>query len=67
MESPWLENPANTYMQLTEHWTAFSTLLGLISSAYRDLRHWRSNQQPQDAEAETLHLVQATHKQYQIN
>ena len=34
--------------------TAVSTILGLISSAYRDLHHWRSNQQPQNAEAETL-------------
>ena len=39
-----------------EHWTAVSTLLGLISSAHCDLYHWRSNQQPQYAEAETLPL-----------
>ena len=38
------------------HWTAVSTLLGLISSAHRDLHHWRSNQQPQYAETETLPL-----------
>ena len=37
--------------QHTEHWTAVSTLLGLISSAHRDVHHWRSNQQPQYAEA----------------
>ena len=43
-------------MWLTEHWTAFSIVLGLISSAYRDLHHWRSNQQPQYAEDETLPL-----------
>ena len=36
--------------------TVVLTLLGLISSAYHNLRHWRSNQQPQDAEAETLHV-----------
>ena len=36
---PWLENPANTHVRHTEHWTAVSTLLGLISSAYRDLHH----------------------------
>ena len=40
----------------TEHWTAVSTLLGLISSTHRDLHHWRSNQQPRYAEAETLPL-----------
>ena len=38
------------------HWTAFSNFLGLISSAHRDLHHWRLNQQPQFAEAETLPL-----------
>ena len=31
----------------TEHWTAVSTLLGLISSAYRDLHQWRSNHRMQ--------------------
>ena len=28
---------------IRKHWTAVSTLLGLISSVYRDLHHWRSN------------------------
>ena len=32
-----------------EHWTAVSTLLGFISSVYRNLHHWRSNQRPQIA------------------
>ena len=40
----------------TEHWTAVSTLLGLISSVHRDLHHWRSNPQPQYTEVETLPL-----------
>ena len=53
---PWLENSANTYMWHTEHWTTVSTLLGLISSAYLDPHHWRSNKQPQNAETETLPL-----------
>ena len=35
---------------IRKHWTAVSTLLGLISSAYRDLRHWRSDQWPQITE-----------------
>ena len=39
-----------------KHWTVVSTILGLISSAYCDLHHWRSNQQPQKAEAKTLPL-----------
>ena len=47
--------------------TAVSTLLGLISSAYRDLHQWRWNQQPQTAEAETLPAVHTTHKRCQIN
>ena len=38
------------------HGTAVSTEVGLSSSARRDLHHWRSNQQPQFAEAETLPL-----------
>ena len=36
---PWPENPANTHMRHTEHWTGVSTLLGLISSAYHNLHH----------------------------
>ena len=39
IELPWPENPVNTHMWHTERWTAVSTLLGLISSAYRDLHH----------------------------
>ena len=31
------------------HWTGVSTLLGLISSVYHKLHHWRSNQRPQIA------------------
>ena len=34
---------------IQEHWTAVSTLLGIISSVYRNLHHWRSNQQLQIA------------------
>ena len=55
IELPWQKNPANTYMWRTEHWTAVSTLLGLISSTHRD-HHWRSNQQPQYVKAEILPL-----------
>ena len=47
---------ANTYVRHTEHWTAVSTLLGLISSAHGNIHHWRSNQQPQKVKAETLPL-----------
>ena len=32
---------------IREHWTAVSTLLGLISCVYRNLHHRRSNQRPQ--------------------
>ena len=34
---------------IREHWTAVSTLLGLISSVYCNLHYWLSNQQPQIA------------------
>ena len=37
LELSWLENPANTYVRHTEHGIAVSTLLGLISSAHRNL------------------------------
>ena len=35
--------------EIREHWASVSTLLGLISSVYRNLHHWRSNQRPQIA------------------
>ena len=38
-----------------KHWTAVSTFLGLISSVYHDLPHWRSNQQLQIAEPKLYH------------
>ena len=37
---------ANTYMRHTEHWTAVSILLGLISCAYRDLLTKEDEQKP---------------------
>ena len=48
IELPESENPVNTYAR--QHWTAISTLSGLISCVYRDLHHWRSNQRSQIAE-----------------
>ena len=59
---PWQENSAYTYTWNMEDWTDVSTLLGLISSAYRDLHHWISNQQPQYTEAEILSLGHAAYK-----
>ena len=50
LKLPWQENLTNTY---TWH-IAVSTVLGLITNAHCDLHHWRSNQQSQHAEAETL-------------
>ena len=35
---------------IRKDWTSVLTLLGLISSVYRDLHHWRLNQRPQIAE-----------------
>ena len=37
LELSWLENLVKTYMPRTEYRTAVSTLLGLISSAHRNL------------------------------
>ena len=34
---------------IQEHWTAVSTLFGLISSVDRNQHNWRSNQRPQIA------------------
>ena len=36
---------------IRKHWTTVLTLLGLISSVYHDLHHWRSNPWPHIAEA----------------
>ena len=44
-----------------KHWTAVSTLLGLISSVYRDLLYWRSNQWPQNAEPKLYHWASNSH------
>ena len=35
---------------IRKHWTAVSTLLGIISSVYHVLPHRRLNQRPQNAE-----------------
>ena len=50
-EKIWQTLASNTQ----KHWTAFSTLLGLISSVYCDLTHWRSNQRLQNAEPKLDH------------
>ena len=53
---------------IQKHWTAVSTLLGLISSIYHDLHHWRLNQQPQIAEPKLYNwpTVHIAHKWNQI-
>ena len=43
------------------NWTAVSTLLGLISSVYRNV-YWRSNQQPQKAEPILYHWAIHLHR-----
>ena len=37
---------SNWIFSIWNQWTVVSTLLSLISSVYRDLPHWRSNQRP---------------------
>ena len=46
---------------IRKHWTAVSTLLGLISSVYRDLPHWRLNQRLQNAELKFYHWATNPH------
>ena len=46
----WITVTRKSSEHLRKHWTAVSTLLGLISSVYCDLHHCSSNQQPQIAE-----------------
>ena len=55
VELPWPENPASTACDKQNHWTTLTTLLGLISSVYRDLPNRRSNQRPQNAESKHYH------------
>ena len=42
---------------IRKHWTAVSTLLGLISNVYRDLQPWRPNKRPQIAEPKLYNLA----------
>ena len=46
---------------IQKHWTAVSTLLGLISSVYCYLPHWRLNQRPQKAEPKLYHCAISPH------
>ena len=48
--------------KIQEHWTAVSTLLGLISSVYCDLLHWKSNQRQQNAELKLYHWAINPHR-----
>ena len=54
---------------IRKHLTAVSIWLGLISSVYRDLHPWRSNQQPQiaDPNSTTVLSVHIERKRRQIN
>ena len=47
---------------IRNHWTADSTLSYLISSVYRDISHWRSNQWPQSRNSTTKLQVRITPK-----
>ena len=46
---------------IQKHSTADSTLLSLISSVYRDLPHWRSNQRPQITEPKLYKWTNSPH------
>ena len=43
-------------------WTAVSTLLGFISSVYRDLHHWRSSHRPQIAEPKLYNCASSSYR-----
>ena len=49
---------------IREHWTAVSTLLGLISSVYRIRHHWRANQRPQIAVPKLYNWVTSSYRKY---
>ena len=53
---------------IRKHWTAVSTLSGLISSEYRDLHHWRLNQQSlsQNSTTEPLRTQLVPNKQVMV-
>ena len=49
-------------MRHTEYWTTVLTLSEVISSAYCDLHHWRSNQQTQKTEPKPYHWATGLHR-----
>ena len=55
--------PTNNIREL---WTAVSTLLGLISSVYRNLHHWRSKQWPQIAVPKNMY-TRKTNSNFYVN
>ena len=46
---------------IQNHWTTISILLDLISSVYRNLSHWRSNQRPLNTELKLYHWATCQH------
>ena len=69
----WDTNPNENWITVTrksdkhlcttqKHWTAVSTLLGLISSVYRDLHHWKSNERPQIAESKLYNWANSLYR-----
>ena len=68
IELPWPENPANTCTWHKETLDSYSTLLGLISSVYRDLPHTgdrTSDHRMQSCNSTTEPSTHITHKRPQ--
>ena len=47
---------------IRKHWTAVSTLLGIINSVYHNLHHWRSNQRSQIAVPKLYNWVTSSYR-----
>ena len=62
IELPWPENLPNTCVRHTETLDSCFNLIGLISSVYHDLPHWRLNQQPQNAEPKLYYWAISSHR-----
>ena len=68
----WIELPRPEIQRtpthdIQEHWTAVSTLLGLISSVYHNLHHWRSNQRPQIAVLKLYNWATSSYRMWLVN
>ena len=57
----WITMTRKSCEHLCKHGTAVSTVLGFMSSVYRDIHHWTSNQRLQIAEPKLYNLVKSSY------